>query len=110
LAEVTVFLAVAAKSNAVYRAWNSVRSYVKEQGSDPVPDHLRNAPTRLAKSLGHGVGYRYSHDEPEAYSAGQTYFPDRMASKPPQFYLPTARGLEARIAEKLAHLRGLAKK
>ena len=110
LAEVTVFLAVAAKSNAVYRAWNSVRSYVKEQGSDPVPDHLRNAPTRLAKSLGHGVGYRYSHDEPEAYSAGQTYFPDRMALKPPQFYLPTARGLEARIAEKLAHLRGLAKK
>jgi len=110
LAEVTVFLAVAAKSNAVYKAWNSARSYVKEQGSDPVPDHLRNAPTRLAKSLGHGVGYRYSHDEPEAYSAGQTYFPDRMASKAPQFYLPTARGLEARIAEKLAHLRGLAKK
>jgi len=110
LAEVTVFLAVAAKSNAVYKAWNSVRSYVKEQGSDPVPDHLRNAPTRLAKSMGHGVGYRYSHDEPEAYSAGQTYFPDRMAARPPQFYLPTARGLEARIAEKLAHLRGLAKK
>ncbi len=110
LAEVTVFLAVAAKSNAVYKAWNSVRSYVKEQGSDPVPDHLRNAPTRLAKSMGHGVGYRYSHDDPEAYSAGQTYFPDRMAARPPQFYLPTARGLEARIAEKLAHLRGLAKK
>jgi putative ATPase len=110
LAEVTVFLAVAAKSNAVYKAWNSVRAFVKEQGSDPVPDHLRNAPTRLAKSLGHGVGYRYSHDEPEAYSAGQTYFPDQIATKPPQFYLPTARGLEARIAEKLAHLRGLAKK
>lgn len=110
LAEATVFLAVAAKSNAVYKAWNSVRAYVKEQGSDAVPDHLRNAPTRLAKSLSHGADYRYSHDEPEAYSAGQTYFPDRIAAKPPQFYLPTARGLEARIAEKLAHLRGLPKK
>jgi putative ATPase len=110
LAEATVFLAVAAKSNAVYKAWNSVCAYVKEQGSDPVPDHLRNAPTRLAKSLGHGAGYRYSHDEPEAFSAGQTYFPDRLAARTPRFYQPTDRGLESRIAEKLAHLRGLAKK
>jgi putative ATPase len=103
-------MAVAAKSNAVYTAWNSVRTFIKAHGSEPVPDHLRNAPTQLAKSLGHGARYRYSHDEPDAYSPGQTYFPERIAASPPRFYEPTGRGLESRIAEKLAHLRGLAKK
>jgi putative ATPase len=104
LAQALVFLACAAKSNAVYRAYQAANDFVKQQGSHPVPDHLRNAPTRLAKSLGHGEGYRYSHDEPQAYSAGQRYFPDGIGT-PPQFYAPVDRGLESKIAEKLAQLR-----
>ena len=104
LAQALVFLACAAKSNAVYRAYQAANSFVKQQGSHPVPDHLRNAPTRLAKSLGHGEGYRYSHDEPQAYSAGQRYFPDAIGT-PPEFYAPVDRGLESKIAEKLAQLR-----
>lgn len=104
LAQALVFLACAAKSNAVYRAYQAANAFVKQQGSHPVPDHLRNAPTRLAKSLGHGEGYRYSHDEPQAYSAGQRYFPDAIG-EPPQFYAPVDRGLESKIAEKLALLR-----
>ena len=104
LAQALVFLACAAKSNAVYRAYQAANAFVKQQGSHPVPDHLRNAPTRLAKSLGHGEGYRYSHDEPQAYSAGQRYFPDAIGA-PPEFYAPVDRGLESKIAEKLAQLR-----
>ncbi|MEY3942742.1 MAG: hypothetical protein RLZZ133_432, partial [Pseudomonadota bacterium] len=104
LAQATVFLAVAAKSNAVYTAWKSAQRYVQEQGSMPVPNHLRNAPTRLAKSMGHGADYRYSHDEPDAFSAGQRYFPDAVF-KPPIFYSPVPRGLESKMAEKLAELR-----
>ena len=104
LAQATVFLAVAAKSNAVYTAWKSAQRYVQEQGSMPVPNHLRNAPTRLAKSMGHGGEYRYSHDEPDAFSAGQRYFPDAVL-KPPFFYSPVPRGLESKMADKLSELR-----
>ena len=104
LAQATVFLAVAAKSNAVYTAWKSAQRYVQDQGSMSVPNHLRNAPTRLAKSMGHGVEYRYSHEEPDAFSAGQRYFPDAVL-KPPIFYSPVPRGLESKMAEKLAELR-----
>ncbi|MFM1858542.1 MAG: hypothetical protein RL133_42 [Pseudomonadota bacterium] len=96
LAEATVFLAVAAKSNAVYMAWKQAQGFVKEGGSLPVPEHLRNAPTNKA--------YRYSHDEPDAFSAGQRYFP--LALHPsPQFYQPVDRGLESKIAVKLNELR-----
>jgi len=104
LAEATVFLAVAAKSNAVYTGWKQAQAFVKEGGSLPVPDHLRNAPTRLASQLGHGQGYRYSHDEPDAFSAGQRYFPEAM-NPPPQFYSPVDRGLESKILAKLTELR-----
>ena len=105
LAQAVIYLACAAKSNAAYVAYNSARDFVKKEGSRPVPLHLRNAPTRLMKSLGYGHAYRYAHDEPEAYAAGETYFPDDMP--PPRFYTPTPRGLEGRIAEKLAHLKEL---
>ena len=103
LAEAVVYLAVAAKSNAVYAAWNAARAHVREDSSRPVPARLRNAPTRLMKSLGHGAGYRYAHDEAGAFAAGERYLPDGMADV--TFYEPTDRGLEARIAEKLARLR-----
>ncbi len=105
LAEATIFLACAAKSNAVYKAYNAARQFVSKEGSSPVPLHLRNAPTKLMKELGYGKAYRYAHDEPEAYAAGETYFPDGVS--PPAWYRPTAYGLEARIREKLAHLRAL---
>lgn len=108
LAQATVFLACAAKSNAVYKAYKAVRKHVAEGGSQPVPLHLRNAPTKLMKSLGYGKTYRYAHDEPEAYAAGETYLPDGMAT--PGWYQPTPRGMEAKIAEKLAHLRQLDEK
>jgi len=103
LAEAVVYLAVAAKSNAVYTAWNAARAHVRQDGSRPVPERLRNAPTRLMKSLGHGEGYRYAHDEAGAFAAGERYLPDGMADV--IFYEPTERGLEGRIAEKLARLR-----
>ena len=106
LAQVAVFLAAAAKSNAVYTAWKGAQQFVAAQGSHPVPDHLRNAPTKLAKSMGHGQDYRYSHDAPNAFSAGQRYFPDAIKS-PPQFYNPVDRGMESKIGEKLAELRRL---
>jgi putative ATPase len=96
LAEATVFLAVAAKSNAVYVAWNQVQAYVKQGGSLPVPEHLRNAPSNKA--------YRYSHDEPDAFSVGQRYFPEAL-NPSPQFYQPVDRGLESKIALKLSELR-----
>ncbi|NMF88748.1 replication-associated recombination protein A [Aromatoleum petrolei] len=105
LAQATVFLACAAKSNAVYKAYNAARQYVRNDVSRPVPLHLRNAPTRLMKELGYGKTYRYAHDEPEAYAAGETYLPDGMA--PPDWYRPTPYGMEARISAKLEHLREL---
>lgn len=105
LAQAAVYLACAPKSNAVYVAYNDARLFVAHDASRPVPAHLRNAPTQLMKKLGYGRGYRYAHDEPEAYAAGENYFPDGM--EPQRFYQPTNRGLEARIAEKLDHLRAL---
>ncbi|WP_332672595.1 replication-associated recombination protein A [Aromatoleum sp.] len=105
LAEAAIFLACAAKSNAVYNAYNAARKHVAGDVSRPVPIHLRNAPTRLMKDLGYGNAYRYAHDEPEAYSAGETYLPDGMAL--PGWYRPTPYGLEAKIAAKLEHLREL---
>ena len=108
LAEAVLYMAVAAKSNAGYLAFNAARAFVKRDGSRPVPEHLRNAPTRLMKELGYGREYRYAHDEPEAYAAGETYLPDGIAE--PGWYEPTPRGLEGRIAEKLAHLRELDRK
>jgi len=103
LAEAVLYLAVAAKSAAVYDAYNAARAFVSRDGTRPVPMHLRNAPTRLMKDLGYGQGYRYAHDEPDAYSAGQTYFPEGM--QPAGWYAPTERGLEAKIREKLAQLK-----
>ncbi|MCB1958524.1 MAG: recombination factor protein RarA, partial [Rhodocyclaceae bacterium] len=91
--------------NAVYEAYKAARRHVAEAASDPVPIHLRNAPTRLMKELGHGKAYRYAHDEPGAYAAGETYLPDGMAR--PGWYRPTDRGLEQRIGEKLTRLRAL---
>ena len=108
LAQAIVYLAVAAKSNAVYTAFSAVKQDVKTLGSLEVPLHLRNSPTRLMKELGYGKEYRYAHDEPEAYAAGETYFPDNMP--PRQYYQPVPRGLEIKIAEKLAHLKQLDKK
>lgn len=104
LAQTVVYLACAAKSNAVYNAYNAARRYVQDHGSAPIPMHLRNAPTALMKSLGHGKAYRYAHDEPHAYAAGEHYFPDGLNAR---FYQPTDRGLEAKIAQKLAFLREL---
>jgi putative ATPase len=106
LAQALVFLACAAKSNAVYVGYKAAKKFVEERGSMPVPDHLRNAPTKLAKSMGHGAEYRYSHDEPGGFSAGQRYFPDPVAT-PPLFYQPVDRGMESKIGEKLAELRRL---
>lgn len=108
LAEAIIYLACAAKSNAVYAAYNAARAFINKDRSRPVPEHLRNAPTRLMKELGFGREYRYAHDEPEAYAAGVNYFPDDMPAV--TWYRPTPRGLEARIAEKLAHLRELDRK
>mgnify|MGYP006186594053 FL=1 len=105
LAQVTIFLACAAKSNAAYMAYNAARAFVASDASRPVPLHLRNAPTKLMKALDYGKAYRYAHDEPEAYAAAENYLPDGM--RPPGWYQPTPRGMESRIAEKLAHLRAL---
>jgi putative ATPase len=105
LAQAIVYLACAAKSNAVYAAFNAVKSTIGKTGSLEVPVHLRNAPTKLMKELGYGREYRYAHDEPEGYAAGEQYFPEGMGS--PTYYHPVDRGLEIRIAEKLAHLREL---
>ena len=105
LAEAVIYLAVTAKSNAAYTAYNAARAFVKQDGSRPVPVHLRNAPTKLMKELGHGKAYRYAHDEPEAYAAGETYLPEGIAEH--GWYKPTPRGLEGKIGEKLAHLREL---
>ncbi len=103
LAECALYLAVAAKSNATYTAFNEMRAHIAADGTRPVPLRLRNAPTRLMKDLGYGEGYRYAHDEVDAYVAGATYLPDGMS--PRTFYAPTDRGLEARIRDKLDALR-----
>jgi putative ATPase len=105
LAQATVYLAVAAKSNAVYTAFNKTRALVKQTGSLAVPMHIRNAPTALMKELGHGAGYRYAHNEPGAVAAGATYLPAELVGT--VLYEPTERGLEGKIAEKLAQLRAL---
>ena len=105
LAEAVIYMACAAKSNAVYSAYNAARAFVAKDGTRPVPLHLRNAPTRLMKNLGYGESYRYAHDEEGAYAAGENYLPEGMQK--PDWYRPTERGLEARIREKLETLRGL---
>jgi putative ATPase len=105
LAQATVYLACAAKSNAVYKAFAAAMDDVRSAGSLPVPEHLRNAPTRLAKSMGHGQSYRYAHDEPDGYAAGEAYLPEALHGK--RYYSPVDRGLEIRIAEKLDRLRHL---
>ncbi|MEP6609465.1 MAG: replication-associated recombination protein A [Burkholderiaceae bacterium] len=103
LAQAIVYLACAPKSNAVYRAYGAARAFVEQDGSRPVPLHLRNAPTRLMKDLGYGAGYRYAHNEANAVAAGETYLPEGIT--PQQWYQPTDRGIEARIGERLAELR-----
>jgi putative ATPase len=108
LAEACVFLAVAAKSNAIYRAYKEARKAAAESGTRPVPLRLRNAPTKLMKNLGYGDGYRYAHDEAGGFAAGETYFPDDM--KVQQFYRPVDRGMEVKIKEKLESLRERNKK
>jgi putative ATPase len=108
LSNAVIYLAVAPKSNAAYMAYNQAKAFVAQDKSRPVPLHLRNAPTKLMKALDYGKEYRYAHNEPEAYAAGENYFPDELA--PQQFYVPTPRGLEGKIAEKLAHLKDLDKK
>ena len=105
LAETVIYLAMAAKSNAAYVAYNAARSFIAKDSSRPVPVHLRNAPTRLMKDLGHGKDYRYAHDEADGYAAGESYFPEGMPSV--EWYKPVERGLELKIGEKLAHLREL---
>jgi putative ATPase len=105
LAQAVIYLAVAPKSNAGYEAYNQVMAFIRQDKSREVPVHLRTAPTRLMKSLGHGKAYRYAHDEPEGYAAGETYLPEGIVA--PGWYRPVARGLEAKIAEKLQHLKEL---
>jgi len=103
LGQAVIYLAVAAKSNAGYNAYNQARAFVKQDASREVPVHLRNAPTKLLKELSHGHEYRYAHDEPNAYAAGETYLPDGISA--PHWYKPVPRGLEAKIGDKLAQLR-----
>ena len=103
LAECVVYLAVTAKSNAVYKAFNEVKAFVKKDGTRPVPMHLRNAPTQLMKTLDYGKGYRYAHDEEDGFAAGERYLPEGMGD--PAFYRPVRRGLEIRIDDKLQELR-----
>ena len=105
LAQAAIYLACAAKSNAAYVAYNDARSLIQSDQSRPVPEHLRNAPTKLMKDLGYGREYRYAHDEADAYAAGENYLPEGLETS--AFYRPTQRGLESRIAERLAQLREL---
>ncbi|MEO5658830.1 MAG: replication-associated recombination protein A [Polaromonas sp.] len=104
LAQCVVYLAVAPKSNAVYKAFNEAKAFIKKDGTRPVPLHLRNAPTQLMKELDYGKNYRYAHNEEEGFAAGENYFPEGMAA--PNFYRPVNRGLEIRIADKLNELKG----
>ena len=108
LAQCVLYLAVAPKSNAAYVAFKEAKALVKREGTRPVPMHLRNAPTQLMKDLDHGKGYRYAHDEPGGFAAGECYWPDGMV--PPRLYRPVERGLEIRIAEKLRSLQALNQK
>ncbi|MBA4502105.1 replication-associated recombination protein A [Marinobacterium marinum] len=103
IAQAAIYCACAPKSNAVYRAFNQCMAEVRQEGSLPVPEHLRNAPTELMKDLGYGAEYRYAHDEPNAYAAGECYLPEAMADR--CWYQPETRGLEIKIGEKLQHLR-----
>jgi putative ATPase len=105
IAEAVVYLSCVPKSNAVYMAYNKAMQAAKNSGSLDVPLHLRNAPTKLMKDLNYGKNYRYAHDEKEGYAAGENYFPDELKNQ--KFYEPTQRGLEAKIAERLAYLRNL---
>ncbi|MFT6978018.1 MAG: putative ATPase [Shewanella psychromarinicola] len=105
IAQAVLYLASAPKSNAVYSAFNAARELAKQTGHEPVPNHLRNAPTKLMKEIGFGKEYRYAHNEPGAYAAGENYFPESLQHS--QFYQPTNRGFEKRIQEKLAQLNQL---
>ena len=105
LGQAVIYLSIAAKSNAGYMAYNQAVAFIKQDQSRPVPVHLSNAPTKLMKELGYGHAYRYAHDEPEAYAAGETYLPEGM--REPEWYQPVSRGLELKIADKMAHLREL---
>jgi putative ATPase len=105
IAQAVIYLAMAPKSNAGYKAYKQAKAFIKSDRSREVPNHLRNAPTQLMKELGHGHQYRYAHDEPDAYAAGECYLPDDMPE--PRWYQPVARGLETKLAEKLAYLRQL---
>jgi putative ATPase len=103
LAQCVIYLAVAPKSNAVYKAFNEAKAFIARDGTRPVPLHLRNAPTKLMKQLDYGKNYRYAHDEEDGFAAGESYFPEGMQA--PDFYRPVNRGLEIKIAEKLEQLR-----
>ncbi len=103
LAQAAVYLAVAPKSNAVYMGYKAALKDIKEHGSYDVPLHLRNAPTKLMQNMGYGEGYRYAHDEPDAYAAGESYFPEEMLER--DYYQPVNRGLEIKIADKMQRLR-----
>ncbi|MBC8518932.1 MAG: replication-associated recombination protein A [Gammaproteobacteria bacterium] len=105
IAQAITYLAIAPKSNAVYNAWNSVLADIRAGGSAEVPVHLRNAPTRVMKELGYGHAYRYAHDEPDGYAAGETYFPDEMGEQ--SYYHPVERGMEIKIKERMEYLRQL---
>ncbi|MEY4481340.1 MAG: hypothetical protein RIQ84_502 [Pseudomonadota bacterium] len=105
LAEALIYLAAAPKSNAAYKAYNQAKAFVAADKTRDVPVHLRNAPTKLMKELGHGKEYRYAHDEPHAYAAGETYLPEGLAD--PHWYQATDRGLEIKIREKMAFLKSL---
>ena len=103
LAQAVIYLAVAPKSNAGYKAYNQMKALVKSGGTQPVPMHLRNAPTKMMKDMDWGKDYRYAHDEGDGFAAGEDYFPEGMDN--PYFYQPVPRGLEIKIGEKLADLR-----
>jgi putative ATPase len=105
LAQAAIYLALAPKSNAVYTAWNEARAYVQQDRARPVPLHLRNAPTAQQAAMGYKVGYRYAHDEPNGYAAGENYFPEGMTK--PDWYRPVPRGMEIQLGEKMAYLREL---
>ena len=105
LAQAVIYLAIAPKSNAGYKAYKQALAFVKKDTSREVPMHLRNAPTKLMKKLGHGHEYRYAHDEPHGFAAGEAYFPDGMQEQ--TWYQPVDRGLERKIIEKMAFLRAL---
>ena len=103
LAQCVVYLAIAPKSNAVYTAFNAAKAFIKQDGTRPVPLHLRNAPTKLMKSLDYGKNYRYAHNEEDGFAAGENYFPEGMPA--PDWYQPVNRGLEIQIADKLNNLK-----